>query len=132
MNKTIKIALSCAVVLLFVGGTIVVAEYLRSVSALHTNQIAVPTGGMSPNGCYINKSDLDKAVISSGTITVPISNTTNPTEDEINERHNISRNAIMSLTKEFNVPDNETVTLGCDFKNGTCTYQIVKPVKANC
>ncbi len=89
-----------------------------------TNQIVPPDGHMINESCFAN------AVIKSGNITVPISNTTNPTEDEINERHNISRNAIIALTKKFNVPDNETVTLGCDFKNGTCIYQIQIPVSA--
>ncbi len=76
---------------------------------------------VSPDGRYIfNESDFDKAVISNGTITVPWT-------DDVNERHNISRNTIISLRKKFNVPENETVTLGC--VKGNCTYEIVKPVK---
>ena len=129
MNNTKKIALSCVTVLFFVGGAIIVAEYLRSVSTLYTNQklqaIAVPIESevMAPNGCYINRSDIDKAVISSGNITLPFT-------DNINEWHNITRNATMALMKKLNVPKNESLSLGC--VKGNCTYQISKGVKANC
>ncbi len=78
---------------------------------------------MSPNGRYIyNESDFEKAVISSGTIAVPYT-------DDINERHNISRNAMIGLYKRFNVPGNEIVSLECDFKNGNCTYEISNKVQ---
>lgn len=89
------------------------------------NIVMPTTQVVTPDGHIINESCFENAVIKSGTITVPASNITDPTTDEINERHNISRNAMIAVYKEFNVPANETVTLGCDFKIGTCTYTIV-------
>ncbi|MCZ7391955.1 MAG: hypothetical protein O8C56_01320 [Candidatus Methanoperedens sp.] len=120
INKAIKLALSCAVLLLFIGGSIAAAGQTDITAQ---NKHTQPGKVMSPDRRYIyNETDFDNAVISSGTITVPY------TED-INERHKISKNAINNLYKQFKVPPNEIVSLECDFKKGNCTYEISKPVE---
>lgn len=118
-EKYIKTGLTCTVLLLFASVfAIAAAEQVQNAT---TSQQPVDKV-VSPDGRYIyNESDFANAVISSGTISVPIT-------DDINAWHNISRNSMINLYKQFNVPGNEIVSLECDFKIGNCTYEISNPV----
>lgn len=119
-KKYIKTGLTCIVLLLFASGfTIATAEQVQNATVSPELVGKV----VSPDGRYIyNESDFANAVISSGTTTVPIT-------DDINAWHNISRNAMNNLYKQFNVPGNEIVSLECDFKIGKCTYEISNQVQ---
>lgn len=120
MNKNIKIALSCAVILLFIGGSIAAAEQTKFETLGQTKPIK-PGEIMTTNGRIINESDIQKAVIKSGTIMLPNTN------NEI-ERMSVTKEAMRNLWKNLNVPKNETLTMDCNAA-GKCTYRVAKFVK---
>lgn len=120
MNKTIKIVLSCAVILLFIGGSIAAAEQTKFGDKAHTAAIQKGPGQiMLPGGHIINESDQEKNVIKRGTVNFKL-----PKTDSMKEHMNAINNLSRYLKKLLNFTPDEVVSVGCDADN--CTYEVIK------
>jgi hypothetical protein len=102
--------------------------FVAVVSAQGANEqtkVEKPEKIISVDGRYImNESDLDKAVIESGTVKIPKTSS-------IAERINATKNAMDQLSVKIKDPYNEALDTSCDYAAEECTYRIVKLVKAS-
>lgn len=115
MNKPIRVALSCALILLFIGGSIAAAEQTK---------FEKPGKIKTPDGRYImNESDFDNAVIESGTVKIPKTSS-------IAERVEATKKAMDQLSVKIKAPDEEVLDTLCDYTAAECSYRVAKLVKA--
>lgn len=136
MNKPIKIALSCTIILLFIGGSIAVSEQTKFENRTDTavikngskdkqleltiNPVHLLPGQMrTPGGRIVNRTELENlSIIKSGIIKLP------------NGAHGMARKKAFeeargNLVRELNMSHDEWLRTECN-ATGECTYQVIK------
>ncbi len=122
INKTLKIVISCAVLLLFTSSSIAAAELTQNEPLNHTTNTVqlLPGQIMLPGGYIVNQSDREKNVIKRGIV-----NFTMPKTDSMVVHINITKNLTQYLMKLVNfTPADEVLSVSCNGYN--CTYEVIQ------